>query len=64
MALVQWGVEPMSSPFPAYLKASNVSNGLYAKPRFKKVDVVKTVIDGDLVEEYPAMLREASSTSE
>ena len=31
---------------------------------FEKVDVVKTVIDGELVEEYPAMLREVSSTSE
>jgi hypothetical protein len=49
---------------PAYLEASNVGNGLYAKLGFEKVDVVETVINGELVEEYLAMLREASSTSE
>jgi hypothetical protein len=54
----------MSSAFPAYLKALNVSNGLYAKLGFEKVDIVKTVIDGRLMEEYPAMLREASPISE
>jgi hypothetical protein len=64
ITLVQWSIKRDELRIPAYHKASNVSNGLYAKPRFKKVDVVKTVIDGGLVEEYPAMLREASSTSE
>jgi len=32
----------------ACLEASNVGHGLYAKLGFKKVDVVKIVIDGEL----------------
>jgi predicted N-acetyltransferase YhbS len=62
IALVQWGVKRADELcIPAYLKASDVGYGLYAKLGFEKVDVVKTVIDGELVEEYPAMLREVST---
>ena len=63
IALVKWGVRKADElHIPAYLEASEVGYRLYAKMGFERVDTVKTVIDGQLVEEYPAMLREASTT--
>jgi GNAT superfamily N-acetyltransferase len=64
IALVEWGVNKADQlRVPAYLEASDVDYGLYAKLGFKKIDTVTTVIDGELVEEYPAMWREASIKS-
>lgn len=48
---------------PAYLEASDVGYGLNARLGFEKIDKLKTVIDGELVEEYPAMLTEAATKS-
>jgi hypothetical protein len=46
----------------AYLEPSDVGYRIYSKLGFEKIDTVKTVIDGELVEEYPAMLRRAPTT--
>jgi hypothetical protein len=64
IALVEWGVKKADElRIPVYLEASDVGYGLYAKLRFEKIDTVKTVTDRELVEEYPAMLRKAPTTS-
>jgi hypothetical protein len=60
--LLQWDVKRAGEHcILACPEASDVGYGLYARLGFKKVDVVKTVIDGELVEEYPAMLGEVST---
>jgi hypothetical protein len=46
---VPWNVKRANELcIPAYLESSDVGYELYAKLGFKKVDVVKTVIDGEL----------------
>jgi hypothetical protein len=46
---VPWGVKrAYELCIPAYLESSDVGYELYAKLGFKKADVVKTVIDGEL----------------
>jgi hypothetical protein len=53
----------MSFVFLHISKASDMSYGLYAKLGFEKVGTVRTVIDGQLVAEYPTILREVADIS-
>ena len=46
----------------AYLEPPDVGCRIYSPLGFEKIDIVKTVFDGELAEEYPAMLRRAPTT--
>jgi hypothetical protein len=56
--------EPMSSAFRLTLRRRMLAMGCMPSWDSRRVNVVETVINGELVEDYLAMLREASSTSE